>query len=433
MLQVSANHRFLQYEDGRPFFYLADTAWELFHRLTREEADLYLADRAGKGFTAIQAVALAEFDGLNTPNAYGHRPLVENDPARPNEPYWQHVDYIVRKANSLGLVMAMLPTWGDKFNKIWGIGPEVFTAENARVYGRWMGKRYKDAQVIWVLGGDRPLKESHLLIVRAMAEGIREEVGRRQLMTFHPCGGEHSSTFVGAESWLDFNMTQSGHQRDRDNYNFMERDYKRLPTRPVLDGEPGYEDHPNGFNPDKGWLDQHDVRKSLYWSLMAGACGYTYGCHDIWQFLDEGRVAKTFARTPWREAINLPGAGQVRFGRALMESRPYFTRVPEQSVVKSDMGTGADHIRCSRCTEGSYALIYIPSSQRVNVDMTKISGAKVKAWWFNPRTGKATAAGEFENVGTREFFTPHDDQTGRDWVLVLDDAARGFGAPGAAE
>ena len=60
-LKVSENGRFLVKQDGSPFFYLGDTAWELFHRLDREEADLYLRDRAAKGSTVIQAVVLAEF------------------------------------------------------------------------------------------------------------------------------------------------------------------------------------------------------------------------------------------------------------------------------------------------------------------------------------------------------------------------------------
>ena len=38
MLKVSDNRRFLVHEDGSPFFYLGDTAWELFHRLTLDEA-----------------------------------------------------------------------------------------------------------------------------------------------------------------------------------------------------------------------------------------------------------------------------------------------------------------------------------------------------------------------------------------------------------
>ena len=110
---------FLVTEDGKPFSYLGDTAWELFHRLTRG-VSLYLEDRASKGFTVIQAVVLAEFNGLTKPNPYGAIPLINNDPTRPSEEYFEHVGYIVDKAEELGLYVGMLPTWGDKVNKKWG-------------------------------------------------------------------------------------------------------------------------------------------------------------------------------------------------------------------------------------------------------------------------------------------------------------------------
>ena len=117
-LKVSDNKRFLVYEDGRPFFYLGDTAWELFHRLNREEASRYLEHRAKNGFTVIQAVALAEIDGHTVPNPYGHLPLLDLDPAKPDvkdgpaNDYWDQVDYIVNKAETLGLFIGFLPTWG---------------------------------------------------------------------------------------------------------------------------------------------------------------------------------------------------------------------------------------------------------------------------------------------------------------------------------
>ena len=157
-LKVSDNKRFLVTADGKPFFWLGDTAWELFHRLNREDAEKYLKNRAERRFTVVQAVVLAELDGLNDPNAYGERPLVDNDPARPNEAYFAHVDWIVKRANALGIYVGMLPTWGDKWNKKWGVGPEIFTAANAEAYGAWLGRRYKDAGIIWILGGDRPVE-----------------------------------------------------------------------------------------------------------------------------------------------------------------------------------------------------------------------------------------------------------------------------------
>src|SRR5690606_2233883 len=63
-LTVAPDGHYLQYEDGTPFFWLGDTAWELFHRLTREEIMQYFDNRKEKGFNVIQAVVLAEMDGL---------------------------------------------------------------------------------------------------------------------------------------------------------------------------------------------------------------------------------------------------------------------------------------------------------------------------------------------------------------------------------
>src|SRR3954447_13783215 len=144
-LKVSDNKRFLVTADGKPFFYLGDTAWELFHRLAREEAEAYLKNRAPKGFTHIPAVILAEEDGLHAPNANGDVPLIGDDPAKPNEKYFEHVDFIVKRAGELGLYIGMLPTWGDKWNLGKRTGPEIFTPENAGSYARWLAMRYKTA------------------------------------------------------------------------------------------------------------------------------------------------------------------------------------------------------------------------------------------------------------------------------------------------
>src|SRR5215217_389947 len=203
-LKVADNKRFLVTADGKPFFWLGDTAWELFHRLTREEAERYLRNRAAKRFTVVQAVALAEFDGLTAPNAYGHVPLRDNDPAKPVEEYFAHVDWVVARANELGLYVGLLPTWGDKWNKKWGAGPEIFTPDNARVYGEWLGQRYRNAAIVWILGGDRPVEtDAHRAILRAMAAGLRSGDGGAHLITLHPPGGNGSSTWFHGDDWLD--------------------------------------------------------------------------------------------------------------------------------------------------------------------------------------------------------------------------------------
>jgi len=208
-LQVAPDGRHLQYVDGAPFFYLGDTAWELFHRLNREEANRYLEDRARKGFTVIQAVALAEIDGLTVPNAYGALPLTGNDPSRPNEDYFRHVDFIVARAEALGLFIGFLPTWG----KYWKTGDDcIFTPDKARAFGRFLGRRYRDRPVIWILGGDQNVVTSQeRATIDALAAGLKEGDGGAHLITFHPRGPGQSSRQLQDAPWLDFHMSQSSH------------------------------------------------------------------------------------------------------------------------------------------------------------------------------------------------------------------------------
>ncbi|MBL9173065.1 MAG: glycoside hydrolase family 140 protein [Verrucomicrobiales bacterium] len=440
-LQVSDNHHFLVTESGQPFFWLGDTAWELFHRLNREEADTYLRNRAERRFNVVQAVALAELDGLNTPNAYGERPLIDNDPTRPNEAYFRHVDWIVKRANELGIYVGFLPTWGDKWNKAWGAGPEIFTPQNAEVYGEWLGRRYRDAGIVWILGGDRPVDPARAdvqkEILRSMARGLRKGDGGSHLITYHPTGGASSSEHFHNEPWLDFNMRQNGHTAEfTGRYDQTRVDYDRSPTKPVLDGEPIYEDHPVSFDAKKfGHSIAGDVRRPLYWDLFTGAFGHTYGHHSVWQMWAPERSPVNNPLQPWSEAILQPGAAQMQHARALLESRPFLTRIPDDALVVTNRvptsvpGAGRYRFAATRDSTGSYAMVYAPVGRPFSVRMNAIQGPSVKAWWFNPRDGSAQSIGTFANGGERTFTPPNPGEM-EDWVLVLDDASKNYPAPG---
>jgi hypothetical protein len=392
-LKVSENKRYLVYDDGRPFFYLGDTAWELFHRLNREEADRYMENRARKGFTVIQAVAIAELDGHNDPNAYGHLPLVNLDPARPavkdgaNNDYWDHVDYIVNKANSLGLVIGFLPTWG----RYWHDNKPLFTVENAETYGQWLGNRYKDRSIIWILGGDRGIdNDQQKAIIRAMAKGLRQGDGGAHLVTLHPPGGNGSSQWFHNDEWLDFNMRQNGHAAEfTGRYDNTRSDYNRTPIKPVIDGEPIYEDHPVSFNAKNfGHSIASDVRRPLYWDLFNGACGHTYGHHSVWQMWQPGRNPINNPLMPWQEAIDQPGAGQMQYGRWLIESRPVLTRIPDDSIIVTDRvptavpGAGRYRFAGTRDEAGTFAMVYAPIGRAFSVRMDASSGAAGQISYF---------------------------------------------------
>ncbi|AXC13913.1 hypothetical protein ACPOL_4641 [Acidisarcina polymorpha] len=429
-LKVSPNHHFLIHPDGTPFFYLGDTAWELFHRLTLEESERYLEDRRSKDFNVIQAVVLAEPDGLNVPNADGERPLIDNDPTKPNEAYFNHVDAVVDMAAKKGLYIGMLPTWGDKVVKAWGTGPVIFNADNARAYGRYLGSRYQDRwNIIWTLGGDRD-PAGHEQVFRAMAEGLREGDGGRHLMTYHPPGERSSSEWFDRDDWLDFNMEQSGHgHKDGANYKMIEADYALTPLKPVIDGEPRYEDHPVAWKPEQfGWFDDYDVRQAAYWAVFAGAAGHTYGCNDIWQFKTPTREPISLARGEWTSSLNLRGAGQMRYLRGLLESRPYLSRVPDQSLLSAPQSDGADHMQATR--GDGYALVYFPSGKPASIALDGIAKGPVRAAWYDPRTGAAHEIAVMDGIGHRTFTPPGLPGRGNDWVLVLDAVAKHFGALG---
>lgn len=429
-LKISENKRFLVHEDGTPFFYLGDTGWELFHRLNKEETEKYLENRRAKGFTVIQAVALAELDGLNTPNAEGNKPLIDNDPLKPNEAYWMHVDWVIMKAAEKGIFIGLLPTWGDKVDKRWGVGPVIFTVENAYKYGQWIGNRYKNfTNIIWINGGDRDGGGENTPIWNALGEGIRS-ADKNHLMTFHPWGERSSSEWFHNSSWLDFNMCQTGHgQRSYAIYKrIVVRDYSLTPVKPCFDGEPRYEDHPVAWNPDVlGWFNDADVRQALYWNLFSGGMGHTYGCHPIWQMKTPEREAVGLARNNWYDVLDLPGAWDLIHARRLIESRPFLSRVPDQSMISPEYFPETDNVVATR--GDGYAFIYFPTGWTATIILENLRAEEIIASWYDPRTGETIPDDTFPGKGTRKF-TPPSGGRGNDWILILDDTSKGFKEPG---
>lgn len=405
-LRVTKDGHYLQFADGKPFFWLGDTGWELFHRLKLEEIKQYLDNRAAKGFTVIQAVALAEFNGLRKPNQYGEVPLKNSDPAQPNDKYFKVVDSAIHMARQRNLFIGLLPTWGDKVTKLWGEGPVVFDSINAYTYGKWIGNRYKkEPNIIWILGGDRPpVNDSGdwRPIWRAMARGIIEATNDQCLITYHPAGGQNStSQWIHKEPWLDINMFQSGHGGGHDvaAWDMVQRDRTYSPAKPTLDGEPNYEDHPVNpwpkWNPDSGYYRDYDVRKQTYRSVFAGACGVTYGHHAIWQFMSAREETVNYPDRGWINAMDRPGAYQVGHLRKLIETRPMLQRVPDNSIIINGQGQKGEHMEAFRAEDNSYAMIYLPIGKPITINTTNIS-KQIVAWWFNPKDASTQQAGTSE-------------------------------------
>lgn len=455
---VHSEGHFLSGEDGSPFFWLGDTAWQLIQDTTRDECSYYLHTRAQQGFTVIQTVVLAEFRGVKEPTALGLLPFEGEDPSRPNDAFFQRVAEIVEEAGRLGMYVAIVPTWGDKLTAPWGAGPRLFTNDNletARGYTRYLAQKLGgQSNVLWVLGGDRPPRvgdneyarktaiqsgfppdQDWTPIWRALAAGLRDGSEAAPTIAYHPQGGrEGSSYFLHNEPWLSINGMQSGHGGGHDVpvWDMVAHDYAFAPPKPTMDLEPNYEDHRYNpwpeWDPATGYYRDHDVRKQVYRSVFAGAAGFTYGHHAVWQFAGKRHRVENHPDRDWKDAMVRPAARQVGYLRSLMESRPYFRRIPDQQLIRGAAGDGGAHLQATRDRDGSYAFVYFPQSdQTASIDLTRLKARKLRAWWFDPRNGIASLIEQTLTQRITEFRSP---PFGPDWVLVIDDSDAGFAPPG---
>jgi hypothetical protein len=129
---------------------------------------------------------------------------------------------------------------------------------------------------------------------------------------------------------------------------------------------------------------------------------------------------------PWYESLDAPGAFQVGHLRRLMESLPdLLQRVPDQSLLASEAGTGNEHIAVTRDARGRYALVYSAAGGPFTVKLDNLAVDKLRAVWFDPREGTHRLLSEIARRGTREF-APSTQGEGQDWILVLNDASRNF-------
>lgn len=423
-IAVSPNHRFLQYRNGQPFFWLADTAWLLTSQLDRADTLTYLDDRARKGFNVLQ-VSLVHTPQMKTvdgaPALSGGNPA--NPDLRPNG-YWDHIDWVLDQAAQRGLWLAMLPAWGSV------VKTGVLNSGNAVAYAAFLAHRYRARpNVIWVLGGD-VMGDVHREVFRLLGKTLRAQ-DPNHLITFHPFGRTESLTWFNNEPWLDFNMFQSGHQRydqdaksphlyGEDNWRYVRDSYATEPQKPVIDGEPSYENIPQGLHDSAQprWT-AADCRRYAYWSVFAGAAGHTYGDNSVMQFYQGGGHGAYGANETWREAIDDPGAAQMQYLKKLMLSRPYFDRVPAKSLIAGENGTKYEYVEATRGKD--YFFVYTYTGKPFRTRLGELTGGTVRASWYSPRDGSEQPIGAFPSTGIREFTPPGKPEPGNDWVLIVDE------------
>ena len=397
-IRVSSNGRYFVDGEGKPFFWLGDTQWELFRCFSLADARTVLERRKSQGFTVIQVMITGVGDGTK-PSAAGETPWVGGEPASPNEAYFRNVDSVVEIAGECGLILVM-----GIFHQL---QRQRITCANARPYARWIAQRYRNApNVVWTMYPEATLE--YLPVLRELAAGLREGDDGAHLITVHPDPSPTSSSFIHEEDWLTFNMIQTCVHYELI-YGMVSEDYARTPTKPTVMAEGGYEGAE--FGKDLKVVKALDIRKQAYWSYLAGG-HHSYGHNDNW-----------VSPSTWRSWIDSPGA--LHLGvckRVLTALGDWWNLVPDQSLFAAGEGSGLTLNVAARSSTGNWVLAYLSSCTPVTISMDAIRGvATAEASWIDPTDGAKTRLGRFPTKGTREFSppSPWDDA-----LLLLEPPAR---------
>ena len=438
-LMVSSNNRYLQFENGRPFFWLGDTGWLVPQHLDRSEVEYYFNKCRRAGYNMVQIQVM---DAVPSYNIYGQQSLPYGWDFSKADPegvysYWDHLDYIIRKAEQNGIYIGMVAIWGSQ------VQAGNINAEQAKAYGKFLAERYKNnPNIIWIIGGDIQ-GNIHPEVWDALATSIKS-IDNKHLMTFHPRGRYTSAKWWSKASWMDFHTFQSGHRKygqrmgnkdypipdstEEDNWMYVDSTWAYKPIKPVLDDEPSYEDIPKGLHDanEARWQD-YDVRRYAYWSVFAGSCGHTYGHNAIMQMLKPGYptgYGSDGTVKSWYQALEDPGYNQMQYITDLMLSFPYFERVPDQSIIVGKNGVKYDRLIATRGKD--YMLIYNYNSNVMKIDLRKISGKKKLLWWFNPSDGAISFIGTADNkIITVSPQIEKSDKV-NDRVLIAIDAEKNY-------
>lgn len=405
-LQISPDGRYFV-RDGKPFFWMGDTSWAIATSYTPEEASDYLRHRAQQGFSVINVMMVfTGGPGMNpgmksgAQNTAGQEPFINWDPKTPNEAFFKGVDRVVAMAAENHLILAIMPCGGTvgAFVK-----QKIFTPENVRIYGRWLGRRYRNApNLIWVNGFDLPTTQ-YVDVTEALAEGLREGDGGSHLQTFHP-GGGNSSSFFQNETWLSYNTIQTWSDYWRI-HSLVLADYCRLPVKPVVLAEGAYEEGPEY---PSGPITPYLVRKQAWWAYLAGGF-HTYGHNDMWR-----------KNPTWRKSLDSPGAREMGILKQVLSTREWWNLVPDQAVIAFGAGCDKDLNAAARSVKGDLAIVYLATRNPVTIDFRRITASpSVRVTWIDPETGESTAGGVFPNSGLRPLTSSLKSQ---DAVLLLESA-----------
>jgi Protein of unknown function (DUF4038)/Putative collagen-binding domain of a collagenase len=439
-LAVTPGKRYLEDADGKPFLIHGDTAWSLIADLSRDDVELYLDDRRARGFNTILVSLLEHRFSSNAPaNASDELPFhgqpfetvaslaslvpygfahygtglatLVADYSMPNEEYFAHADWVLRRAADKGFLVLLTPSYVgyDGGADGWYRAMVANGPERLRQYGEYLGRRYRDfANIVWVHAGDYNPPDKDL--VRAIVEGI-QRFDSRALHTAHGAPETAAIEYWQAEPWLQVNNVYT--------YGSVHApalaQYARPERMPFFLIESAYENEHE--------TTEQRLRTQAYQAVLSGAAGQIFGNNPIWHFDGPGIYP---APVTWQQAMDGRGTQSMTHLHDLLTSMPWWLLEPDVGGTLLTDGLGPEDQRAvaARAVDGSFAVLYLPSSRDVTVDLAQLAGSEISARWYDPADGRfsVVSGSPFSATGPRRFRPESSNNSSGfdDWVLVLE-------------
>ncbi len=412
-MQTVAGKRYLVDAASKPFLIQGDSPWSLLVQLTREQVDQYLDDRRARGFNTL-LVNLIEHKFSNTPpkNVYGQGPfLIPGDFSTPNEQYFVHADWVIRRAGEKGFLIMLAPAYlgYDGGDEGWYQNMVANGTAKLREYGRYLGRRYAGfGNIMWTHGGD--YNPPNKALVNEIVAGIRD-FDTRSLNTAHSAPGTAAADFWGGQSWLQINNTYNSSSAV---YSAALAQYARAGQMPFFFLEGRYENEGDGT--------EQRVRVQAYHALLSGAMGQLFGNNPIWHFNGPGLYSTSLT---WQQALGGRGSQSMTHVRSLFAPRSWWTLEPDatNTILTGGLSNEQDRAVAARASDRSFAIAYTPSVRTITINLGQLAGPKVTARWYDPASGNYSAiTGSPFSASGSQTFRPNSNNSANfgDWALVLE-------------
>ena len=423
------NDLYLTHQDGRPFFWLADTWWMgLTSRLAWPDGfQSLLADRAAKGFSVIQIVAglypdMLPFDQRGSNEAgFPWDESFQNI----NAAYFDLADRRIACLAEQGMTPCIVGSWGF-FMKF--AGKKALRRHWRNLIARWAAW-----PVAWCVAGEANMAfyddnlsaADHLKQSRRdwndLTQYIRQTDPFNRLVTIHPTRNGHEQ--IEDETLLDLDMLQTGHGGPTSIVPTMRQLRLAIDRRslPVINAEVCYE----GICGSS----YADVQRYIFLSnLFLGACGHTYGANGIWQV---NTAEQPYGASPhgahwgsmsWQDASRLPGSLHIGLCKKYLTRFAWwrFERHPEW-IEQPCSGEAMDgHFAMG--IPGEVRLFFKPNFGGDfwgSVEIRHIEpDIRYRAERMNPITGEVTDLGPVAPDAAGSWRMPRVDAF-QDWIYAL--------------